>query len=66
MIFNLFQINWDDDDDDFFITTHFKPDGPLSQLHVGVLNGKYDLAGSEFKIWPSNYDLEVINLERKN
>ena len=24
----------------------------VSQLHVGVLNGKYDLAGSEFKIWP--------------
>ena len=27
--------------------------------------GKYDLAGSEFKIWPSNYDLEVDNLERE-
>ena len=37
----------------------------VSQLHVGVLNGKYDLAGSELKIWPSNYDLE-LNLERKN
>ena len=24
-------------------------------------SGKYDLAGSEFKIWPSNYDLEVNN-----
>ena len=37
----------------------------VSQLHVGVLNKKYDLAGSELKIWPSNYDLE-LNLERKN
>ena len=37
----------------------------LTQVHVGVLNGKYDLAGSEFKIWPSNYDLEEDNLEKK-
>ena len=37
----------------------------LTQVYVGVLNGKYDLAGSEFKIWPSNYDLEEDNLEGK-
>ena len=37
----------------------------LTQVHIGVLNGKYDLAGSEFKIWPSNYDLEVDKLERE-
>ena len=29
---------------------------------VGVLNRKYDLVGSEFKFWPSNYNLEMINL----
>ena len=32
--------------------------------YYDTLNGKYDLAGSEFKIWPSNYDLE-LNLERE-
>ena len=37
----------------------------MTQVHVGVLNGKYDLAGSEFKIWPSNYYLEEDNLEKK-
>ena len=30
-----------------------------------IISGKYDLAGSEFKIWPSNYDLEEDNLEKK-
>ena len=29
-----------------------------TQLHIGVLDEKYDLAESEFKIWPSNYDLD--------
>ena len=33
--------------------------------NISSFSGKYDLAGSEFKIWPANYDLEVDNLERK-
>ena len=30
-----------------------------TQVYVGVLGAKYDLEGSEIKIWPSNYDLDV-------
>ena len=37
----------------------------LSFKRSANFSGKYELAGSEFKIWPSNYDLE-LNLERKN
>ena len=37
----------------------------LLDLSVGVLNRKEELARSEFKIWPTNCDQEVDNLEKQ-
>ena len=38
----------------------------LWDIQGEYFSGKYDLAGSEFKIWPSNYDLKVDNFSKKN
>ena len=41
---------------------NFSKNTNTDSCRVGVLNGKYDLAGSEFEIWPSNYNLDVGNV----